>query len=180
LLAFASPVRFAPTIVEYSVKKKTLVLLFVLAACWPKVTTTTTTAPVGSTTAPAPVVAPPSNLTGGASPRAAVEQFLTAVKAQDIQAMSVIFGTKAGPSRDNMNREELEKRLVILQCYFNYDQFRILGETPGDGGHRVVQVELTKQGNVRTPNFYAITGPSARWYIDNMEIAAVRDFCRTG
>jgi hypothetical protein len=164
--------------VEYSVKKKSLVLLFVLTACGPKVTSTTTTAPVGSTTAPAPVAAP-SNVTGGASARSAVEQFLNAVRAQDIQAMSVIFGTDRGPSRDNMNREELERRLVILQCYFNHDKFRILGETPGEGGHRVVQVEITKSGVNRTPSFYAIMGPSSRWYVDNMEIAAVRDFCRS-
>jgi len=179
LLAFVSPVRFAPTIVEYSVKKS-IVLLFVLAACAPKVTTSTTTAPVG---APAPAAvpapaAPVSNLTGGASARLAVEQFLNAVRAQDIQAMSVIFGTKNGPSRDNMNREELEKRLVILQCYFNHDKFRILSESPGESGHRVIEVELTRQGNLRTPNFYVVQGPQSRWYIDNMEIAAVRDFCR--
>lgn len=160
--------------------KKSIVLLFLLAACAPKVTTKTTTEPVGApATVPAPAPAPVSNLTGGASARSAVEQFLVAVRAQDIQAMSVIFGTKKGPSRDNMNREELEKRLVILQCYFNHDKFRILGEAPGDGGHRVVEVELTRQGNIRTPSFYAIQGPENRWYVDNMEIAAVRDFCRS-
>ena len=158
-------------------KKKTLVLLFVVTACGPKVTTTTTTAPVGAEPPPAPVVVP-SNVTGAASPRSAVELFLTAAKAQDIQAMSVIFGTNRGPSRDNMNREELEKRLVILQCYFNHDKFRILSDLPGDGGHRIVEAELTKQTIVRTPNFYAIKGPGDRWYVDNMEIAAVQDFCR--
>jgi hypothetical protein len=165
--------------VEYSVKKS-IVLLFLLAACAPKVTTSTTTAPVGAPgTPPAPApVAPVSNLTGGASPRSAVEQFLNAVRAQDIQAMSVIFGTKNGPARDNMNREELEKRLVILQCYFNHDKFRILSELPGESGHRVVEVELSRQGNLRTPSFYAVPGPQNRWYVDNMEIAAVRDFCR--
>ncbi len=92
--------------------------------------------------------------------------------------MSVIFGNNKGPSRDNMNRDELEKRLVILQCYFNHDKFRILSETPGESGHRVVEVELTRQGNIRTPAFYAVQGPQNRWYVDNMEIAAVRDFCR--
>ena len=158
-------------------KKKTLVLLFVVTACGPKVTTTTTTAPVGAEPPAAPVVVP-SNITGAASPRSAVELFLTAAKAQDIQAMSVIFGTNRGPSRDNMNREELEKRLVILQCYFNHDKFRILSESPGDGGHRIVEAELTKQTIVRTPSFYAIKGPGDRWYVDNMEIAAVQDFCR--
>ena len=159
--------------------KKSLILLFVLAACGPKVTTTTTSAPVGSsTTAPVPAPAPVSNLTGGASARSAVEQFLNAVHAQDIQGMSVIFGTRSGPSRDNMNRDELEKRLVILQCYFNHDKFRILSEASGEGGHRVIEVELTRQGNIRTPSFYAIQGSQGRWYVDNMEIAAVRDFCR--
>jgi hypothetical protein len=163
--------------VEYSVKKS-LVLLFVLAACGPKVTTTTTASPVGAPPAPAPAPAAVANVTGAPSARNAVEQFLNAVHAQDIQAMSVIFGTKSGPSRDNMNREELEKRLVILQCYFNHDKFRILGESPGDGGHRIVEAELTKQGISRTPNFYAVQGPESRWYVDNMEIAEVRDFCR--
>ena len=92
--------------------------------------------------------------------------------------MSVIFGTNRGPSRDNMDRGELEKRLIILQCYFSSDKFRILDENLGEGGHRVMTVELTKGSNTRTPRFYAILGPSNRYYIDNMEIAAVRDFCR--
>ena len=104
--------------------------------------------------------------------------FLKAVRAQDIQAMSVLFGTKNGPSRDNMNRDELEKRLVILQCYFNHDKFRITGESPGEGGHRVIATELTRGTNNRTPRFYVIAGPEGRYYVDNMEIAAVRDFCR--
>jgi hypothetical protein len=157
--------------------KKHLALLFVLVACGPRVTTTTST---GSVDQPTPVTEPPrsSNVTGGSTARSAVEDFLAAVRAQDLQAMSVIFGTSSGPSRDNMNREELEKRLVILQCYFNHEKYRILSESPGDGGHRVIEVELMKQGNARTPNFYAIGGPGGRWYIDNMEIAAVRDFCR--
>lgn len=109
----------------------------------------------------------------------AVETFLNAVRSQDIQAMSVIFGTNRGPSRDNMNRDELEKRLIILQCYFNHDKFRILSETPGDGGHRIVATELTRGTNIRIPRFYTIQGPANRFYVDNMEIAAVRDFCRS-
>jgi hypothetical protein len=100
------------------------------------------------------------------------------VKAQDIQAMGAIFGTARGPARDNMNRDELEKRLIILQCYFNHDKFRIVDEMLGEGGHRVVGVELTRGTVTRSPKFYAIAGPGGRYYVDNMEIAAVRDFCR--
>lgn len=108
----------------------------------------------------------------------AVEQFLAAVNAQDLQAMSVVFGTAHGPSRDNMDREQLEKRLIILQCYFYHDKSRILGESPGEGGHRVFNVELTRGPLTRTPRFYTIRGPDDRWFVDNMEIAAVREFCR--
>ena len=156
----------------------TALVVLGVAACAPKVTTTTTTSPVD--TAPAPVTETPraSNETGGSTARVAVEQFLTAVRAGDIQAMSVLFGNKNGPSRDNMGRDELEKRLVILQCYFNHDKSRILSESPGEDGQRIVEAELIKQGVTRTPNFYAVQGPSNRWYVNNMEIAAVRDFCR--
>ena len=112
--------------------------------------------------------------------RAAVEQFLTAVRAEDLQAMGTIFGTSRGPSRDNMDRSELEKRLIILQCFFNHDKSRILGETLGEGGHRIVTAELTRGTQTRSPRFYVIPGPGRRWYVDNMEIVAVRDFCREG
>ena len=164
--------------------KKTLLALFLLTACSraATTTTTTTTGPIGKPgPAPAPATAPSSNLNapGAASARAAVEQFLTAVRAEDIQAMAVIFGTSRGPARDNMNREELEKRLIILQCYFNHDKFRILRDFAGDNNHRVVVAELTRGTIVRSPSFYVIAGPAGRFYIDNMEIAAVRDFCRS-
>jgi hypothetical protein len=154
--------------VEKRVKKLLLVLL-ALSAC-SRATTTTTTGPGGTTTGP--------QLVGASSPRMAVEQFLTAVRAQDLQAMSVVFGTSNGPARDNMEREQLDKRLIILQCYFNHDKSRMVSETPGEGGHRVFTVELTRGRFVKSPRFYAIQGPNDRWFVDNMEIAAVREFCR--
>lgn len=152
--------------------KKFLLVMLALSAC-SRATTTTTTSPAGTTTT---TTGP--QLVGASSPRLAVEQFLTAVRAQDLQAMSVVFGTSNGPSRDNMDREQLDKRLIILQCYFNHDKSRMLGETPGEGGHRIFTVELTRGRLVKSPRFYAIKGPGERWFVDNMEIAAVREFCR--
>ncbi|MEO5580442.1 MAG: hypothetical protein ABIR58_07265 [Gemmatimonadaceae bacterium] len=149
--------------------KKFLLALAVLSGC-ARASTTTDTSPRAG--------APSSQLTGGATPRLAVEQFLNAVRAQDIQAMGVNFGTSQGPARENIEREELEKRLIILQCYFNHDKFRIVNENPGEGGRRIVGTELTLGTQARVPRFYTIRGPMSRWYVDNMEIAAVRDFCR--
>jgi hypothetical protein len=116
-------------------------------------------------------------LTGAASAQLAVDQFLQAVNAKDLQAMSTVFGTKDGPARETMDRTELEKREVILACYFNHDTARILGEQGGLQGHREIRVQLNKGNLSRETTFYSIKGPGGRWYVDNMDIAAVRDFC---
>ena len=116
-------------------------------------------------------------LTGAAAPGLAVEQFLRAVNAKDLQAMSIVFGTKNGPARETMDRTELEKREIILACYFAHDSARILGDSQGLQGHRDVRVELKKGTLTRQTTFFTIKGPGDRWYVDNMDIAAVRDFC---
>lgn len=116
-------------------------------------------------------------LTGAATAQLAVDQFLRAVNAKDIQAMGTVFGTNKGPARETVDRTELEKRLIILACYFNHDSARTLGEDRGTQGHREVRVELRKGNMTRQTTFYTIQGPGSRWYVDNMDIAAVRDFC---
>jgi hypothetical protein len=116
-------------------------------------------------------------ITGASAPQLATEGFLRAANAGDLQAMSTEWGTKDGPARDNMDRIQMEKRLTILACYFKHDRARIIGEAPGANGHRDVRVELTKGNLTRQTTFYTIKGPGNRWYVENMDIAAVRDFC---
>jgi hypothetical protein len=139
------------------VKRSILAFVVVLAACGPR------------TGGP---------LTGAPAPRTAVEQFLAAVRAQDLQAMSIIWGTDKGPTRDQIERRELEKRELIMQCMFAHDRFRILGETGGVGGRRVFSVELTRGRIVRVTNFTTIQGPSERWYVESADIEPVKDLCR--
>jgi hypothetical protein len=45
------------------------------------------------------------------------------------------------------------------------------------GGRRDVRIELKKGNLTRQTTFYTVKGPSDRWYVENMDIAAVRDFC---
>lgn len=117
-------------------------------------------------------------LTGAPAPRPAVEQFLAAVRAQDLQAMSIIWGTSKGPTRDQIERRELEKRELIMQCMFAHDRFRILGDAAGQAGRRVFRVELTRGTIVRVTNFTTIEGPSERWYVESADIEPVKDLCR--
>lgn len=128
----------------------------------------------------APVSRPGELMTGAPTPRRAIELFLGAVKAQDLQAMSTVWGTVKGPARDQMERTELEKREIIMQGCYDHDKFRILDEAPGDEGKRLFHVEVTKGEVTATPRFTTVKGPSDRWYVEDADIQAVRQLCRAG
>ncbi|MGH7621426.1 MAG: hypothetical protein ACREMU_03720, partial [Gemmatimonadaceae bacterium] len=53
-------------------------------------------------------------LTGAAAPRLAVEQFMAAARAQDLQAFSAIWGSEKGSARDIVPRDQLEKRELTM------------------------------------------------------------------
>src|SRR5687767_14022796 len=122
---------------EPYVRKSYLVsaLLLATAAC----ATAPASRPSGST-------ASGSTASGALAPRLAVDAFLDAVRVEDIQAMGALFGTSRGALRDTMSSSDreaanqLEKRLIILQCYLAHDSYRVLSEAPGEGGSRMVRV----------------------------------------
>ena len=111
-------------------------------------------------------------------PRPALAEFLAAVRSQDLQAMSGAWGDKDGAVRDNkkMSREEMEQRELLLMCYFRHDRYRVLGESPGMDGERIMSVELTKGTLTRTTNFYVTRG-GQRWFVRSADIEPVRDLC---
>lgn len=122
-----------------------------------------------------------SQVTGATAPRAAVEQFLATAKAGDLQAMATIWGTEKGPARDHMDRGELEKRTMIMMCYFNHDSFRIVNEKTSDvPDRREFLVEFRKGTLTRSAAFFTVRGPSERWYVESADINAMKDFCRGG
>lgn len=121
---------------------------------------------------------PGGTQTGADRPRHAVELFLAAVNAQDIQAMSVVWGTEKGPARDQLPRNELERREIIMQQCYAHDRYRVVDELPGEGGTRTLRVEITRGSVVRTPQFVTIKGPSDRWFVLDADLPAMRDLCR--
>ena len=144
--------------------RKLVALLLVLGAC-------------RSTPTPAPV-SPSTGTTGTTTSEAAVTAFLGAVKAGDLQAMSLVWGTEKGPASEQMDRAELEKREIIMQCFFNHDQARIVSRLPSESSSEVYVVELKKGTLTRSPKMTTVRGPQGRWYLADAEIDAVRDFCR--
>ncbi len=120
------------------------------------------------------VPAPPAPI----GPRPALDAFLAAIRAQDLQAMSSAWGDKEGPVRDNkkLSRDEVEHRELIMMCYFRHDRYRVLGDQPTTGGERVMQVQLTKGTLSRTTNFF-LADAGDRWYVRTAEMEPVKDLC---
>ncbi len=121
------------------------------------------------------------NAAGGTdSPKAAVEGFLAAVKKQDLQAMSMIWGTEKGLARDQMSRDQLEKRLVIMQCSLNHDSWKIVSGV--DGTTRIneqdFRVELQQKNLKEQTIVTAVKGVSGRWYVQNVDLTKLSSFCR--
>jgi hypothetical protein len=127
---------------------------------------------------PPPGTAAAANLPGAPGPRQAVERFLGAAKSQDLQEMAIAWGTDKGPARDQFDRPELEKRLVMMQGCYDVDKHRILDELPANNGKRILRVELTKGNVTKTPRFTTVKGPSDRWFVEDADFAAVTALCR--
>ena len=150
--------------------KRTILLLLVITAC--------RSSSPSSAPSPSGSVAPAANLPGAVAPRQAVERFLGAAKSQDLQEMAIAWGTEKGPARDQFERTELEKRLIVMQGCYDSDRHRILDENPGENGKRVLRVELTKGAVTKTPRFTTVKGPSERWYVEDADFPAVTSLCR--
>ena len=120
------------------------------------------------------------NVTGAGSSRAAVESFLVAVKSSDLQAMSGVWGTRKGPARDLMKREELEKRLVVMQCLLMHDKWRFVEDSPRlqTAGHQQWQIELTRKSSVAKTTVNTVPGPGGRWFLEDVDVLPLKDFCR--
>jgi hypothetical protein len=116
---------------------------------------------------------PGADLSGAPTARGAVERFLAAVRAQDLQAMGIVWGTKEGPARMTVPREELEKREVILtQCLAN-DSASFLDESAVPDGDRQVRFTLYHGSVTRTTVFTAESGPLERWYVKEINLRDV-------
>ena len=100
--------------------------------------------------------------------------------AQPTPADKFTFGlwTVGWPARDQFDRSELEKRLIVMQGCYDSDKHRIVDETPGDNGKRVLRVEITKGTVTKTPRFTTVKGPSDRWYVEDADFAAVSALCK--
>lgn len=147
--------------------KKLITSVVLLAACH-------SAAPVTTQSSPAVLR---GNQTGAPDATSAIRGFLAAAKQTDLQAMGALWGNAQGPARDQWPREELEKRELIMMCYLKHDHYDILGDAPNPGGTRAVVVSLSLGDLTRSTNFDVIRGPESRWYVQNVDVKPLQEFC---
>jgi hypothetical protein len=152
--------------------RKLIAMLAVLAAC--RSNPAPAPAPGG---APSPTPTTAGTGTGATSANAAVRAYLASAQIQDLQAMARVWGSKDGPASATLPREELEKReLINIRC-LTHDNYDIISDAPATGGKRAFAVMLRRRDQTRTTNFYAVTGPAGRWYVESFEPEPLQDFC---
>ena len=67
-----------------------------------------------------------------------------------------------------------------MQCYLRLDAYTVKGDSPGQGGRVVYKVEIAQGPNKRETTFTTIKGPGDRWYVEDVDISVMQDFCNSG
>jgi hypothetical protein len=117
------------------------------------------------------------NEPGAATARQAVDKFMAAAHSQDLQAMSLVWGTSQGPAIQTMDKEERDQREIIMMCHLKHDRFQGLGEAPSTAGERAIAVELKFKDLTRSTNFYLTRGPNNRWFVRSFDLEPLREIC---
>jgi len=120
-----------------------------------------------------------NSLTGAVSPRAAIDRFLGAARAQDIQALGAEFGDSKGALREHSDRAMTERRLLIMLQCLRHDKAVVSGPERGEGGAQLFSVDFTQGALAATVKFRVVKGPSDRWFVEEFEIVALQNkgFC---
>jgi hypothetical protein len=121
------------------------------------------------------------SVTGARSSQEAVMQFLDAGRAQDLQAMSAVWGDDQALTREREDRQQLERRLLIIVCYLKHDESRIGAATPGEAGRVLHEATLTRGQQTATLPFTTVRNRNdGRWYVENVDLRPASGFCNTG
>ena len=119
-----------------------------------------------------------SDITGAPTAALAVERFLGSAKSQDLQAMSIVWGTDRGAARDVTDRSQLERRELIMMCYLTHDGYKVQSEGPAQNGRRAYVVELRRGPVSRSTTLTTVLGPSSRWYVEDVKLEPLTDLCQ--
>jgi hypothetical protein len=123
-------------------------------------------------------VAPSGNVTGAGTPAAAIDAFMAAIKATDLQALGAIWGTPNGPARSQMDMTQLQQRELTMLCYLAHDSYAVLSDAPALHGTRTYAVQLKYQTITHVGQFDVGQASDGRYYVYSIKnFAEFQDVC---
>ncbi|MFM8910164.1 MAG: hypothetical protein ACKOH8_06260 [Gemmatimonadota bacterium] len=123
--------------------------------------------------------APAGPVAGAESADAAVRGFLAAARGNDMRGLAAVWGNAESPVRDRAKSAEVEQRAMIIICHLRHDQATLGMPQTGQGGRRLIPVDLT-QGDLKArTTFTAVqNAKTGRWFVEDVGLAPVTAFCR--
>jgi hypothetical protein len=106
---------------------------------------------------------------------AALEQFLSAVKANDQSRMGALWGTDRGPAAQWMKAQELRQRLSVIQKYLDHVGYRIVEgplTVPNRADLRTYRVDLQRSGCNQVVPIDVIRTRSGGWLVYDVHLEA--------
>jgi len=104
---------------------------------------------------------------------AALDQFLGAVKSNNLERMGQLWGTARGPAVSYMKPEELRMRLMVIQKYLNHVGYRIVEGpivSPANPNIRSYRIELQRQNCNHVQPLDLIHTRSGGWLVYDVHL----------
>ena len=102
---------------------------------------------------------------------------MAAAKLQSVQSLSLWWGDSQGPTREQMAKDELEKReLIMLKC-LKHDRYDVVGEAPATSGARDIVVSVMYRDSENTTHLTVVAGPHNRWYVQDVDLKPLHSVC---
>jgi hypothetical protein len=118
-----------------------------------------------------------AGISGAPNARVALDMFMSASKAGDLDAMGRIWGSAQGPSIATMDRTTREQREVIMMRCVKHDRYTVLQEATSAGRERTIVVELRYKDLTASTNFIATEGPGGKWYVKDFQLKDLERIC---
>ena len=89
-------------------------------------------------------------------------------------------GTARGPARLTLPAEELEKRLIVIQCLLTHDRWSFAEERArlSSGARQDWLVEVRREPRSARTLFTTVQASDGAWFVEDLQVAPLQDFCR--
>jgi hypothetical protein len=109
------------------------------------------------------------------SVNAALEQFLAAVKANDLTRMAGLWGTERGPVAQRMTSQQLRQHLMVIQKYLDHVGYRIIEgplAVPNRSDLRTYRIDLQRSQCNQAVPIDVVRTHSGGWLVYDVHLEA--------